>query len=147
MLVAEVNVMEAERYLSGEQETRLEAEASAGAERPRTGPGPERGGGGVTGLCDRLAVIEAPDAAVGRLGSGGGARGTFPLDVSAVAHSLHGGEAGDGDGRGMLRGEVGRSGRELARPGACVLGLSVRKRPGSTHEQIRAAADRASGWQ
>jgi|ERR1022692_1985528 hypothetical protein len=84
MLVAEVNVMEAERYLSGEQETRLEAEASAGADRHRTGPGPERGGGGVTGLCDRLAVIEAPDAAVGRLGSGGGARGTFPLDVSAV---------------------------------------------------------------
>src|ERR1022692_3780833 len=59
MLVAEVNVMEAERYLSGEQETRLEAEASAGADRHRTGPGPERGGGGVTGLCDRLAVIRS----------------------------------------------------------------------------------------
>jgi hypothetical protein len=83
----------------------------------------------------------------GQAGSEGGARETFPPDVSAVAHSLQGGEAGDGDGRGMLRGEVGRSGRELARPGAWVLGLSVRKLPGSTHEQIRAAADRASGWQ
>jgi hypothetical protein len=131
--------LQAERYLSGEQETRLEAEASSCADRHRTGPGPERGGGGVTGLCDRLAVIEAPDAAVGRSGSGGGARETFPPDVSAVAHSLQGGEAGDGDDRGMLRGEVGRSGRELARPGAWVLGLSVRKLPGSTHEQIMMA--------
>jgi hypothetical protein len=57
---------QAERYLSGEQDTAWEAGTpSGGCRRARSGADAEPGLAAVTGLCDRLGVIGALDAAVG----------------------------------------------------------------------------------
>ena len=47
------------------------------------------------------------------------------LDLALVAKRLEGGEAGDGDGRGLLEAEVGRFGREVVLWSAGVLGVGA----------------------